>query len=514
MRPLVWHLGISLGTVLGCAPDNSLHRDPAGEDYAARLLVSPSELDFGALEYGDTSIRTVQLSNVGNATLYVESMEIARSGAFTVLGADEEIVLDIGEEVSVDLVYTSQREDDEGALVIQSTDPGQPEVSIPLYGAGLFPSLELSPGTYDLGEHLTDCGAVRGELTLKNVGLGVATVDLIAVTGGVFRLVEPTSLPLTLGPDEEIPVVIEAEAGVDGEWSGAVHVSSDDPNSPVGAELSAVTGTWSNVETFHQGSWAMTDVVLTVDRSCSMEDDTARLSTELPTLFSALDETGTDFQIAVVTEDNGCHNETLFSPRTEGAEDLFREAVFGWAGSYTEAGFTLAHHALTRVDDGECNDGLLREGARVSVVHLSDEPEQSSGSTSSWIEDILALAPTATLSAVAGPVPGGCATAEAGQGYDQAAEATGGFFVNFCEVDWSEVALELANLSVGHEVSDTFTLAEEAWEPTIVVLLDGEVTEDWTYDEATNSVVFDELPAEGSDIEISYDYGECDQVAE
>lgn len=497
-------------TLFACGPDNTFTHADVHQNYAAHIELSPTELDFGALNTGWQRALPFAVTNVGDATLYVDPMVIEGSGAFTLTGAEEELMLAPGEQAEIMVTYTAARQEDAGEVRVLSTDPDHPELSVDLSGAGVFPSLSLTPDPYALGEHLTVCGPFQGELTLSNAGEGSATVREIGVTGGAFVVAETPELPFSLASGEETTITVESLVEEDGDWAGTVYVVSDDPAGPAEAEISATTSTWAMDDYFVQGAWAQTDVLLTVDRSCSMDDDAERLSAELPSLLLALEETGTDYQIAVVTQDNGCYNEALFTSDTEDAESKFKRAVFGVSGSWTEAGFTLAYNALGKVEEGECNEGFLRDGALMSIVNVSDEPEQSGATWSTMVGRIQEMTPTAVISAVAGPVPSGCATAMPGDGYAEAAEATGGFFADFCDVDWSEVAEDLAALSLGTDTTDTFVLSETPWEDTLEVTLDGDPAEGWRYDAASNAVIFDEEPEMGARIYVSYLYGMCD----
>ncbi len=81
--------------------------------------------------------------------------------------------------------------------------------------------------------------------------------------------------------------------------------------------------------------------------------------------------------------------------------------------------------------------------------------------------------------------------------------ATGGEFLSLCD-DWSAHVGILADASV---TQTTFTLTHEAIAETIVVMVDGrEQRNGWTYDDATNTIVFDEgyAPEEGSTVTVTY----------
>lgn len=504
--------GLFVALCVACSPENGLKGSVEQQEYAAHLEVYPTAIEFGALDQGDSATERITLSSTGDATLLVDAISIEGSGAFSLAGADEELSLAPGDSADIYVTYTSQRQDDEGEVRIESSDPDQPVTGVELAGEGLFPAITITPDPYDLGEHLTGCGAFGGELTITNTGEGVGTVSQLTMLGGSFQVTDAPELPLTLAPGEEATVGVQLDPGEDGDWEGTLYVRSDDPAGDVSATLSATTMTQSDREIFRQGVWPQTDVLLTVDRSCSMDDDAARLSEELPTLFTALDATETDFQLAVVTEDSGCYNETLFTKDTDDAEDVFHDAIFGDSGTWTEAGFTLALNAIKKSVPGSCNDGLLREDALVTVLNVSDEPEQSGPTWDEMVADILDLAPTTVISAVAGPVPGGCATAMAGEGYLEASEATGGFFADFCDVDWSDVARKLANLT-GTPTTNTFVLDGTPWPETLEVEIDHVPATGWTYDADLNAIVFDVWPEDGAGIGVTYDYGVCDETS-
>jgi hypothetical protein len=141
---------------------------------------------------------------------------------------------------------------------------------------------------------------------------------------------------------------------------------------------------------------------------------------------------------------------------------------------------------------------------------VSDEPEQSRGGWESYVNAVIAKKGDASLvkfSAVAGPVPGGCSgggnSAEAGTGYDEAVDSTGGVFLSICS-DWSTSVEALADASV---TVFTFELTRNAADSTIVVTVNGrEARSGWSYDAATNAVVFEEgsAPAEGDVVVVTY----------
>ncbi len=160
----------------------------------------------------------------------------------------------------------------------------------------------------------------------------------------------------------------------------------------------------------------MSDILFYVDQSGSMGDDRQDLTDNFERFVDIMDEVLNDYQIIVATKDDGCHNGTFITPSTVNPQQEFYNAAFGRAGQLTEAGLSIALHALQQTGSGDCNEGFGRDEAKVMPVLVSDEPEQSQASWTQLVSDIVALEPTTSISAIAGPVPMGCRTAAPGTG--------------------------------------------------------------------------------------------------
>ncbi len=147
---------------------------------------------------------------------------------------------------------------------------------------------------------------------------------------------------------------------------------------------------------------------------------------------------------------------------------------------------------------------------------ISDEPEQSSGTWSSHVTSAESAAAdlgasSLTISAIAGDLPSGCGggvgSADAGVGYYEATQKTGGGFYSICG-DFTDHLTDLAErLS-----ASAFPLSEAPLAETITVTVGGsEKTGGWSYSEESNAVVFDSPPETGGEIEVSYErMGTCE----
>jgi hypothetical protein len=255
------------------------------------------------------------------------------------------------------------------------------------------------------------------------------------------------------------------------------------------------------------GPWTRTDIMVYVDESGSMDDDQQNLADNFHLLVDALAGLSMDWQLAVATDDSGCHNGAIITDQTPDSSKLFLEDVHGPSDKYTEAGLTIADNFLKATGPGECNDGFLRDDSKTMLILVSDEPEQSRSSWDVMVDSIKTSAPNASITSVVGDIPYGCVTASAGTGYYEATINTGGAFLSICAPNWGDYFQTIAQIAATGK-TDTFVLSSRPDVSTLVVTINGTaVTTGWTYYATANAVVFDEahVPESNSRIVITYE---------
>lgn len=476
-----------------------------GVDVAPIVDVDPSVLTFEPLALGDQSSLPVTVSNVGDAALTLDEPVLTGSSAFSLVDG-EAASLAAGESVTWRVEFSPVNPNDEGVLTLASDDPERPTVTVPITGAALAPALGISPNPYDLGGVPVGCWITR-PITLTNVGLAPLVIDAVAEDGEGWSLAAAFSLPLTLEPGEDAATEVTFRPEAIGASAGALYVTSND-FSPLRTSAHSGEGVRdaSVVETFLQGDgpWDRTDILLYVDGSCSMVDNQANLAANFASFTGALESLALDWQMIVATADDGCAND-WFDARHNQPRDLLA-AVRGPVGWYTEAGLTIAAHALEKTDAGECNAGFLRSDSKTTIILVSDEPEQSGAPAADRVGDIQDPAPTAAIHAVVGDVPGGCRTAAPGWGYDEAATLTNGAFLSICDADWGAYFATIAD-RVASGLTDRFALASIPDPATLAVTVDAAISSEWAYEADANVIVFDEdaWPPAGAQIIVSYE---------
>lgn len=511
-----------------CGPENVLEdlNKPDDDDLAPQLVVWPDTVDFGDLRKGEAESVDIEIRNDGNVALELSSLELIADAGFTLSNTPTlPYTLEPDGAVEVTVGFTAYSVDHEGVLVLTTDDETEPRFTVTLEGGGLIPRLVVAPDPYDFGRVEPDC-TIETEIELANMGKDTLVVESMAQLGEAFELIDPPETPFELepfDPDSDdnsaavMPVTVAFTPTDYLEYSSELWISSSaqDPRAiqtGIGSDGTAYVDEWT------QPISGVADIMFWVDQSGSMQDDLDHLNANFDLFLDTLDAVESDYLIMVVVADSGCH--TLDYIRSEDSREqrelTFKTAIYGGSpGLYAEAGLTIARAALRDVNTGlgGCNSEFRRENSTVSVVLVSDEPDQSylAGPQVSWesvVTDLLAQAPSTYISAVAGPVPDGCQTAEPGTGYSEAVAATGGTFIDICSRNWGENLAKLAEQATTAKLADTFQLEDDVNETSIEVYVDDvQVETGWSYQAEGSYLVFDAdaVPGEGATIRVEYE---------
>ena len=498
--------------LLACSESNFSNLEETEKGNGALMEVTPSSLNFGTVNAdGDPVVRSFNVKNVGASDLNVEHILIEGEQAVSFLLVEEfhPFLLPPGGDQDVEVLFYPQGTTDQFASALVSSDAEVDSVAdVSLQGFGAVPELSVIPNPLDLGMVYVGCD-VDNDIILSNSGSDDLIIYAVEHSGGVFELTYTPTFPITLAPGEFTNVGIRYTPLLDEVTEGFLTTVSNDPNNG-GISLSTQKGGGEYIAE-HIQSWENpvdppSDIVFSVDLSCSMGDDASRLANNFQDFINELSNYSTDWQVMVANNDNGCTHSGILTPNTPNYQSTFASAAQSGGGSYTESLLTVARNAIDNTDPGECNAGFMRSNAMLHVIMVSDEREQSYGNWSDYVNQIVTKKGdinNVRLSSIAGMVPyGGCA--DAGTGYWDATNATGGIFLDICS-DWSTpVNLEL--LAEASVISNSYPLDYPAAETTIEVFINGQpIFGTWHYDSSLNAVQFDSNPPEEGDfIMITY----------
>ena len=489
------------------------------------ILVDPPALQFGSLKDGETEVQTFVVSNVGDVGLEVSDIVISSGIAFEVLGPDFEFTLAPGEDKTVDVQFTPMGADENyGAASVISDDPDGDNSTVQLLGFGLVPELQIThingdgdgigTGSYNFGEAFVPCGALV-EVELRNVGdVDLVIDDFDYRSGGLLTVVDEAAVRnqiqgLTLGPDEATTFFIEFTPVSAGADTGTLEVMSNDPRGVVTADQNG-EGAYvaTNSETFTTPGAPPVDVIITIDQSCSMEEDNVDdVQNGFPSFVAELQNIA-DWQLILVTEGTGCATGGILNNQTANASSLLVNNAFpnGFPDySTTEALLKLTDLALSKTGPGGCNAGFLRPGALLHAVVLSDEREQSGQNGAYWVSQLENYVTDPNLLKISGVLDlnRNCGDGTGATGYEEAIDLTGGSKLNICNANWGNEFTDIASDVLAGFT--TYNLTDPADADTIEVLVNGVPTTDFEYVESAQSLTINSPAVEdGDSVTVNY----------
>lgn len=519
-------LSFTMGALLAACSDNQLNamRNDAQAD-AAGIEVTPARIDFGAVTDAEgVAVQAITITSVGGSDLWIEDISIDGKDAprFHLVDEPTSFMLPAGASMTIDVAFDpGDSLEAVGQIVVTSDDPVNPVLPVDLHGADAIPLLAIEPDPADFGVVEVGCESTRS-IDLVSVGDEPVTVDSIAALGDAYSLSYGFSLPRTIAPGESLSVDLTFAPPDERDFAGTLEVVSDDYDSSTRSGKQFGGGLFGSV---HEESWTLedrkADILFFVDHSCSMTDNAAALADNFGVFIEQLDDHSSDWQIVVPENASGCNVNGILSSAVVDYDTKFEDAVTTPTPSvYDESGLTVASTAVDATDPADCNGGFLREDALLHVILVSDEPEQSRETWNTYVDQLITKKGDASLvrvSAIAGtaadaapPTDATLCYAQEGFGYAEAVAATGGTFLSICS-DWAASMVALADETLSQEVFPLLQL--DAIPASIAVTVDGQPASGWSFDAATNSVVFDaaSTPQQGSTVVVDYaTYGVCE----
>jgi len=383
------------------------------------------------------------------------------------------------------------------------------------------PDIAVSPSLVRFDATPPFC-VVEQVVTVQNIGEAPLQVDGSWIEGDASLTAE--WLADVIDPGAAVPVRVRFQPTEDGGATGALVVSSDDPDEPqAGADVQGVGQTYEErVDTFVQDTRPV-DVLWVIDNSGSMSQEQARVIADIQEFYSWFETLGLDYHMGVITSDVVTStmagrlqgSPAYITPDTPDGLTEFAEALnVGTEDQGDESGLAAMQLALSEPVASAENAGFLRPDAQLVVTFLSDEPEQSGVPAADYITFLQRLKADpgwVLVSAIVGDRDVGCTAecdgvpsdAQAGNAYLDVVDAFGGVFGSICTCDLSSMLADMGLESTLYARSFTLT-SVPATSDDIHVYVDGVETLAWTWDAEDNAVVFEEPPHEGQRVEVLY----------
>ena len=504
------------------------------ESTGPELVVHPEIIEFGHLIAGqETGQTSFAIINAGDEDLIIGNPILALENERYNLdeGLEENYTIPPGETQEFNIYYSPiTYENNENIIRFVTNDEDENQYELPVTGFGDAPVITAKPSEFDYGQISIGCDNEE-RITIKNEGnLSLVINDITQmVTQPQDIIMEMGSLPplpWDLLPGQEVDFLI-SYAPIDISYDESiVRIESNDPVLPL---LEVIQYGEGDVEHWHnqihiQEEVSMLDVLFVIDNSGSMNVFQQELSSQMLSFMNIFDSTGTDYHLAVITTDEARFRQYDGYTWVNSAHPdpvLWMQNVIssiGIRGSGMEKGIEMAKYAL----EGDAAPGkdYYRENATMVIIYVSDEPDHSQGSWisyTSFFDNFKLSFDLMRQFAVIGDYPAGChfpyvphyRNIQFGEGYYDMTQRYNGTWYSICAVDWGQQMQNLANTVTTKRV---FNIEEnDPVENTIIVTVNGQITNEWTYDPLINAVVFNEsaIPEPGQTIGIEYAVWGC-----
>ncbi|MCB9646744.1 MAG: choice-of-anchor D domain-containing protein [Deltaproteobacteria bacterium] len=528
--------------------------------------LAPAQLPFGVVQVQRTQGRAFEIRNVGSNDCLVTSaaLEVGTDPEFTLPDGDvRSQIIGPGSAFTILVDYSPQTVGSHtGAVEFSISSNTSPFNRVPVSGTGADATLLIVPNEINFGTIGVGCATRARTIQIYNTGSTPAVINSIAQAAPanpafiVSQLPAPLpSMPVTIPAGQSVEFAVAFRADQVSNYASAVEISGTFEGNPV-TYLVSLQGEGSldatQEDRFEQLGTPKVDILFLVDFTGSMTEEQTSLGANFQAFIQFAQAQNLDYHLGVTTTGTaeeagrlmhadrirgnpfgGPFANRIVTPATQpDPETVFATNVqarnLTGGGAADEAGFFAAYQALTPPVLTGHNAGFLRQDAVLSVIWVSDEPEQTSTAIGAPANDIdfyvnflLSIkgfrnTNLFTASAIVGDAPSGCngagGNATAAPRYIEAANRTGGVFQSICTANWNQALEDLSTTAFGFK--SRFFLTNQPVISTITVEVDGvEVpatspsgTVNWSYDFATNSVNFTPFatPEPGAEIFVRY----------
>lgn len=227
---------LALLVLVACAPDRT-------QTLLPRLMPLPEHLDFGSVPLLNESRLELRLDNQGRGALTVFSVHVKEEGRpFRVGPPPVEIAR--GSQAVVELFFRPLTEEAHAAtLVVQTDDPQNPTLEIPMTGVGATRAvMEVDPPTL-VFERTAEGSASVQTFTIRSLGNADLRIEALEFTedgSEGFSFVGSVQTPVVIPTVGEnglpgqvrLTVMFTPPPGSAGDATGGVRITNTDPDQP------------------------------------------------------------------------------------------------------------------------------------------------------------------------------------------------------------------------------------------------------------------------------------------
>ena len=516
------------------------------------LNISPTQVNFGKVLMGQSKEVKVTWTNTGTRTCNIEQMGTATNSSFgpavinvfriphpptTCTGAKERYACNPvhqilpGQVLETAVSYAPWKNpavstnalNHTGYMELLVRESASP-IRVNLSGTTEESCIEVYPPTIDFGNVTANCSSPNESLFIYNTCRTSVSLTSFGFASGNkgFQIAQAPTTPHTLKGNQALELTLKYKAAAPAAVSDVFQIkTSFSGQSIISVPVSGKSNTTADqTDTFKQDGPGKIDVLFVIDNSGSMADDQRNLANNFDKFMSWAQKLKVDYHIGIVTTDITIANYNIpggligtppfLTSQTPNIVKTFQNHVkVGANGSDTEQGLEAMRLALSPplITSGP-NKGFLRKDALLSIIFVSDEPDQSKESSTFYSNFLLNIKGPRrkdmirvhTVIGLKGQTA--CGAASVGR-YKRLNTTYGGVLADICDTNWGNHLSKIGTATFG--LRKQFFLTRAADPTSIVVKVNGTVIKTgFKYNVSANSIDFDTAPAQGATIEIQY----------
>ena len=202
------------------------------------VSLSPASIDFGSQLIGSKTVKTITLTNTGNAALSVTSIAATGNGYSETNSCGSSVNAGATCVITVTFVPPAGSPTLTGTIVITDNAPASPQ-TVQLSGSGTGPALTLAPNALSFPGQAVKSTSKAQIMTLTNGGTGALSITSVAVTGAAaseFTATSACASSVAVGASCTISVTFSPTSA--GNQSASLTVTDNAANSPQNFALS------------------------------------------------------------------------------------------------------------------------------------------------------------------------------------------------------------------------------------------------------------------------------------
>lgn len=500
--------------------------------------VAPSSVLFGDVPPDSNESQTLNLTNQTTTSCLVSGLEIASGshpGFSLAPHVQPALTLGPGQVMPIPVRFNSSGLPTGSVAIgfLRFSTPGSTSPRLVPLSARVAQCLVVVPDEVEFGNIKLGCRSAARPVQLFNACGTPIRLTGLSVTGQPFGISAQPSLTsggFTLAPVTGLATVsLVFTPPALGTHAGVLSIQSVEGSSMRTLQVALrgqgdMTGT--TTETFQQPAQPMTDILFTIDNSCSMGDEQAALAANFSSFISYANTANVDYRIAVTTTDDFAANgqgqftsqgggPTVLSRSMPNINTLFASRVnVGINGSGYERPLSTTLKALTPPLRDTTNASFLRDDANLAIIIVTDAPDQSPEPIDYYLSRMPLVKGPRRIHQVSvsviGPFTPPSATCsieglDTGR-YEPLVRKTGGVSSTICTQNWATSLQALGQSALGPRSNFFMRNPPDTAQPVDVLVNGQPVSNAWTYDPNANTIVFatGQAPAAGTTLTVTY----------